>query len=120
MDEEKKTITTTKLTEFLGIKYTRLHVWMEENILILDNPLPGAGHTGRFGFDDVVVAKVVTDLMRMTGNFKIAKEATMVSGIYMKTNHLYGRTFCRPKREKLNGTMNSIASILIIDTLSMS
>lgn len=75
MDKKEKTITTTKLVEFLGIKYDRLAVWMKKNIFMFDDKLPGAGYPRQFSFDDVVIAKVVTDLMRMKGDFKIASEA---------------------------------------------
>lgn len=89
MDEKQKTITTTGLIEFCKIKYARLDVWMKRNILMFDNPLPGAGHTRQFGFDDVVVAKVVTDLMRMTGNFEIARKAVEL----LREQPRYGEAF---------------------------
>jgi hypothetical protein len=75
MNEKEITISTTKLARFLNFEYSRLDVWLKKNIFHLDNPLPGRGYTRQFNFDDVVVAKVVTDLMRMTGDFGIAKEA---------------------------------------------
>lgn len=78
MNKEKQTITTPRLIEFLGVKYSRFDVWMKENILIFNNPQPGPGNPRQFDFTDVCTAKIATGVMDTTCNFNIAHDVVQM------------------------------------------
>ena len=70
-----RTITTTELSEYLGVHFQTLNTWFNKNVLLYSHSNPGRGRRRRFALEDVVAARIARQLLAVTKSFDVARAA---------------------------------------------
>jgi hypothetical protein len=71
----ERTIKSSALTEYLGIPYQTLNSWVKLGLLGEKLQFPGRGSNRRFNFEDVCTARIVQEILSLSPNFRVAREA---------------------------------------------
>jgi hypothetical protein len=71
----ERTIKSSALTEYLGIPYPTLSVWINIGLFGEKLQFPGRGSDRRFNFEDVCTARIIQEVLSLSPNFRIAREA---------------------------------------------